>query len=99
MGWMSNFIKSQNVSAVRVVRILRPLRTINSLAGMKQLVQGLLSSLPQLFDILILFLFLMVIQGTVATQLFGGFLRKRCHYDNGSPVFIDGDKIICRFDG
>jgi len=46
MGWMSKVIQAKNVSAVRVVRILRPLRTINSLAGMKQLVQGLLSSLP-----------------------------------------------------
>lgn len=46
MGWLSKVIKAKNVSAVRVVRILRPLRTINSLAGMKHLVQGLLSSLP-----------------------------------------------------
>lgn len=61
---------------------------------MKQLVQGLLSSLPQLFDILVLFLFLMVIQGTVATQLFGGFLLRRCYYKDGLDPETGKDVLV-----
>jgi len=67
MGWLSLFLSSSNVSAIRVIRILRPLRTINSMPGMRALVQSLLNSLPTLFDILILFLFVLIMCGTVAT--------------------------------
>jgi len=70
MGILGQFIASNNVSAIRVVRILRPLRTINSMPGMRGLVQSILNSLPTLFDILILFVFLLVMFGSVASQLF-----------------------------
>ena len=29
LGWMSNFVNQENISAIKVIRILRPLRTIN----------------------------------------------------------------------
>jgi hypothetical protein len=29
LGWLSNFLKSGDISAIKVIRILRPLRTIN----------------------------------------------------------------------
>jgi hypothetical protein len=67
MAYIGLGFQGSNVSAIRVVRILRPLRTINSVPGMKGLVESMLNSLPMLFDILILFLFVLMMMGTVAT--------------------------------
>ena len=69
MGWVGTFLNSSNVSAIRVIRILRPLRTINSMPGMRLLVQSLLNSLPLLLDILILFTFMLIVFGTVGVQV------------------------------
>jgi hypothetical protein len=77
-GWVSASLKDQNVSAIRVIRILRPLRTINSMPGMSSLVSTILISLPSMFDILVLFCFVLVMFGTIMTQLLMGRLEKRC---------------------
>jgi len=60
------------------MRILRPLRTINSMPGMSGLVSTILNSLPIMFDIMVLFGFMLIMFGTIATQLLGGHLYKRC---------------------
>ena len=65
MGWVSKGFTSKNVQAIRVVRILRPLRTINSFAGMRTLVKSLLASLPAVIDVYILFIFFLVIFGSL----------------------------------
>lgn len=83
MGWISvaltySNIEGQDISSIRVIRILRPLRTINSIPGMSGLVQTILNSVPILVDIMILFMFMLIMFGTIATQLFGGKLLKRC---------------------
>jgi hypothetical protein len=67
MGWVSQVATSSNMSAIRVIRILRPLRTINSIPSMRKLVQALLSSLPTMFDVCILFSFFLLMFGTMAT--------------------------------
>jgi Ion transport protein len=67
LGWISNFLSNSNVSAIRVIRILRPLRTINSMPGMSGLVLTILNSLPIMFDILVLFIFMLIMFGTIAT--------------------------------
>lgn len=45
---------------------------------MKKLVHALLSSLPTMLDVFILFSFFLMMFGTMATQLFGGSLESRC---------------------
>jgi Ion transport protein len=45
---------------------------------MKKLVHALLSSLPTMLDVFILFSFFLMMFGTMATQLFGGTLENRC---------------------
>ena len=67
LGWLGLFDLGggSNVNSIRVVRILRPLRTINSVPGMRGLVASLLRSLPQMFNILILLIFTLVIFGTI----------------------------------
>jgi len=82
LGWVSSLLEAQNISAIRVMRILRPLRTINSMPGMSGLVSTILNSLPIMFDIGVLFGFLLIMFGTIATQLLGGHLENRCYAYN-----------------
>jgi len=101
LGWVSNFLKSGDISAIKVIRILRPLRTINQIPNMSSLVATILNSLPIMFDVMVLFMFMLIMFGTIATQLLGGHLEKRCiftdQYGEKFSSFIageDGD-FIC----
>ena len=46
-GWMSS-VMTVNVSMLRVIKILRPLRSMQRVRGLRVLVQGILSAVPQL---------------------------------------------------
>lgn len=79
LGWTALAVDgADNISAIKVIRILRPLRTINQIPKMPSLVATIMKSLPIMFDVMVLFLFMMVMFGTIATQLLGGALEKRC---------------------
>lgn len=78
IGWATQELDESNISAIRSLRILRPLRTINSMPGMGGLVKTLLSSLPTMLNILVLFLFNLIIFSTIGMQLFGGHFHNRC---------------------
>ena len=94
VGWTSKFFGDTNVSAIRVIRILRPLRTVNSMPGMRKIIQALLNSLPTLLDVFVLFLFFLIMFGTIATQLFMGLLLNRCMTEGGDVVFNEFDEDI-----
>mmetsp|Transcript_34799 Transcript_34799/g.53440 ORF Transcript_34799/g.53440 Transcript_34799/m.53440 type:complete len:157 (+) Transcript_34799:722-1192(+) len=99
LGWLVSLVLSdQNISAIRVIRILRPLRTINSMPGMSSLVSTILNSLPIMFDILVLFCFMLVMFGTIFTQLLGGELLSRCMFmgSDGEATFptLNGEDVI-----
>ena len=89
LGWISSIINSENISAIKVIRILRPLRTINQIPNMSSLVATILNSLPIMFDVMVLFLFMLIMFGTIATQLLGGHLEKSCIYTN-----LVGEKFV-----
>ena len=55
MGWISQFLNSGDISAIKVIRILRPLRTINQIPNMSSLVATILNSLPIMFEVMVLF--------------------------------------------
>ena len=74
LGWVGQFVKGNDVSAIKVIRILRPLRTINQIPNMSSLVSTILNSLPIMFDVMVLFFFMLIMFGTIATQLLGGHL-------------------------
>ena len=95
MGWIGIFLSTSNVSAIRVIRILRPLRTINSMPGMRMLVHSLLASLPTLFDILILFLFVLIVFGIISTQLFSGLLLKHCYSETTGELLAPINENFC----
>ena len=68
LGLVSLVLSTKNdISVFRVFRILRPLRTINSIPGMGSLVSTILNSLPIMFDIMILFGFMLIMFGTIAS--------------------------------
>ena len=87
LGWVSSFYSGQDVSAVRTIRILRPLKATTAIPGMKSLIQTIFVSLPAMFDIMVLFMFMITVFGTVATQLLMGRLKSRC-------MMKDGDKWL-----
>jgi hypothetical protein len=82
LGWVSSIVDSGDISAIKVIRILRPLRTINQIPNMSQLVATILNSLPIMFDVMVLFIFMLIMFGTIGTQLLGGHLEKRCVFTN-----------------
>ena len=67
LGWVSKIFANSNISAIKVIRILRPLRTINQIPNMSSLVKTILNSLPVMFDVMILFFFMLIMFGTIAT--------------------------------
>jgi hypothetical protein len=93
LGWVSLFLKGGDISAIKVIRILRPLRTINQIPNMSSLVSTILNSLPIMFDVMVLFFFMLIMFGTIATQLLGGHLEKRCLLvDAAGTVILDVDE-------
>lgn len=89
LGWVSLLIQTGDISAIKVIRILRPLRTINQIPNMSSLVSTILNSLPIMFDVMILFFFMLIMFGTIATQLLGGHLENRC-----TTIDYKGEKTI-----
>lgn len=67
-----------NVTILRTFRILRPLRSLNRFEGVKHLVVGLLKSIPELLNVLVLLGFLFLLFSTFALQLWSGALHSRC---------------------
>jgi hypothetical protein len=90
LGWAGMFMAGGGVQAIKVIRILRPLRTINQIPNMPSLVSTIMTSLPILLDVTILFMFALVMLGTIATQLLGGHLEKRCiYYNSEGAAFVN----------
>ena len=71
--------------------------------GMSSLVSTILNSLPIMFDIMVLFCFMLIMFGTIFTQLLGGRLENRCFAINiiGVDSHLLGpsnDEIFCMID-
>ena len=66
------------LTALRSFRLLRPLKTVQAFPAVRLLVQSILSSLPRLFDVVVLYFFFVLTMGIVSIQLFSGLLRTRC---------------------
>jgi hypothetical protein len=71
--------------------------------GMSSLVSTILNSLPIMFDIMVLFCFMLIMFGTIFTQLLGGRLENRCFAINiiGEDSHLlgpDREEIFCMTD-
>ncbi len=86
VSWASEIPDIVNVSALRTFRVLRPLRTLTAIPSMRALINSLFKSLPNMQYVLLLMLFLPIVFGVIAVQLWGGLLRGRCMYLDTSAV-------------
>jgi len=70
---------------------------------MPSLVSTILKSLPIMFDVMVLFFFMLIMFGTIATQLLGGHLENRCTATINGKNYKDFGRdlsyeIICQND-
>jgi hypothetical protein len=70
--------------------------------GMAGLVKTLLNSLPSMVNIMILFMFSLIIFGTIGVQFFKGVFTNRCvqfeTLDTDTEIWatnVDGDELFC----
>ena len=70
---------TESFTILRVVRIFRPLRTISRVKGMRDLVDTLGASIPILFNVLLLSLFVFFIFGLIGVILWSKTLHQRCY--------------------
>ena len=54
------------------------LRTANNIAGMKQIVGGIMNAVPNLLNVMYLAAFVFALFGIILVKLYGGLLRQRC---------------------
>jgi hypothetical protein len=63
---------------IRSIRAIRPLRSINAIPSMKKLVKILLKSIPNLFNVVLLLAFMVLMFGILGLHFFSGNLYYRC---------------------
>ncbi|KDO33414.1 hypothetical protein SPRG_02221 [Saprolegnia parasitica CBS 223.65] len=87
LGW---FFHAGSVGQLRILRVLRPLRTLHSFPGLKVLVNGVLSSLPALFDVGILLGFSYLVFAILGMEIWSGTYHQRCRLTE-FPVILNFD--------
>jgi len=91
-----NFLPGfNNLSAIKAVRVLRPLKAIRSIPGIRIIVTALLSSLPHLGNVLLLFMFLLLIFGVLGVQLYGGRLKQNCFDGLTGKQLVESSLRLC----
>ena len=75
------------IGIIRAVRLLKPLKAMNKAKEVELVVSSLLSALPQLFDVVVLYMFFVLIMGIVGVQLWKGTLSHSCHFS--SRIFVE----------
>jgi len=70
---------SPKISIIRTFRILRPLRTISSMPALKNIVNCIFGSLPQLGGVFLLLLFVFIFYATASVQFYAGpYMHSLC---------------------
>ena len=62
----------QNLKSVKLLRVLRPLKMVNRVPALKAVFDCVVSSLKNVFNILIVYMLFLLIFGMVGVQLFNG---------------------------
>ena len=71
------------IKAIRLVKALRPLRSLQRIRGLRVLVQCILEALPQMINVSVFLIFMLVIFGLFGQAFFAGKLRHTCHDCSG----------------
>ena len=98
LGWLSEITGgSGGLTAMRAMRVLRPLRTIKGIPELKRIIEGLISSLPQLTTVFGLCFGCYILFGILGMQLFSGKMSQRC-YDATSGTYDFDSGRFCSMD-
>jgi hypothetical protein len=75
-GWISEIAGGGGgLTAMRAMRVLRPLRTIKGIPELKRIIEGMISSIPQLSTVFGLCAGVYILFGILGMQLFSGKVR------------------------
>lgn len=79
LNWILDSMSDVSISFLRgfrALRALRPLRMVSKNEGMKIVVNSLLTSIPNLFNVMLVCLLFLLVFGILGVQLFKGALGK-----------------------
>ena len=80
VGYVEMFASAlPGIKAIRLVKALRPLRSLQRIRGLRVLVQCILEALPQMLNVAVFLIFMIVIFGLFGHAFFKGTLRHTCH--------------------
>eukprot|EP00756_Hemistasia_phaeocysticola_P066115 Hpha_TRINITY_DN9008_c0_g2::TRINITY_DN9008_c0_g2_i1::g.141968::m.141968 len=81
------------VGGLRAFRVLRPLRAVTKVREVQTIVNSLIQSIPKMVDVMLLYLFFILMMGIIAVQLWKGKLRNHCiECANGTDPAIINDQ-------
>ena len=86
IAWVAKLPGVSNLSALRTFRVLRPLRTLSTIPGMKTIIKSVLGSCKNLFNVLMLWVFMFLLFGIIGLQLFSGIFAGRCYFIHNNAV-------------
>ena len=81
VGFLDQFSSGElpGITTIRLVKTFRPLRSMQRIRGLRVLVQCILEALPQMLNVAIFLLFVLIIFGLFGMAFFSGKLRHACH--------------------
>lgn len=94
---ISTSVESFKFSSFKILRILRPLRTISSIKSLHLIFLTLVTSLPLLFDILIILGFFFLSFAIVGNNLFSDLLKNRC-FDPVNGLKSSLGDVLCGYE-
>eukprot|EP01028_Stygiella_incarcerata_P002857 TRINITY_DN1544_c0_g1_i1.p1 TRINITY_DN1544_c0_g1~~TRINITY_DN1544_c0_g1_i1.p1 ORF type:complete len:1709 (-),score=377.65 TRINITY_DN1544_c0_g1_i1:1118-6244(-) len=96
LSGIASLLGGSNYSGFRALRVLRPIRAISSFPQLRILVNSLIQSFRGLANVGAFFVFLLVVAGLIAVQLWKGVLHQQCYHEVGSDdVLVDPEDYRC----
>lgn len=78
-----------NLTAIRSLRVLRPLRSISKLPGLRNIIEALITSASELFNVILLLIFLLICFSMTGTLMWKGLMHGRCR-TTPFPIVMPG---------
>eukprot|EP01060_Flectonema_neradi_P029554 TRINITY_DN4105_c1_g2_i1.p1 TRINITY_DN4105_c1_g2~~TRINITY_DN4105_c1_g2_i1.p1 ORF type:complete len:1864 (+),score=261.13 TRINITY_DN4105_c1_g2_i1:89-5680(+) len=83
------------ISGLRALRLLRPLRAASKFKQVHIIMNSLVQSVPQLADVMLLYMSFLLIMGIMAVRLWRGQLATRCFDLSATPPLIEPQQRVC----
>lgn len=79
-----------NLTAIRSLRVLRPLRSISKLPGLRKILEALITSTSELFNVILLLIFLLICFSMTGMFMWKGLMHGRCR-KTPFPIVMPSD--------